>query len=89
MLVFLMNADEIPSEQDLKNADRDPVAAVFRWLLMRGIRPDPTKEPQNLVQPVNEKEILDKWKQCMDPTALLHDLLICAKLDHISKDDYI
>ncbi len=81
------NANKIPSEEELKNADYNVHAAVFRWLLMRGTRPDPTKEPKNLIQPINRKAILEKWTQYMDPNAPIHVCGMCGRRDIMTKED--
>ncbi|MCP4054760.1 MAG: hypothetical protein GY739_17290, partial [Mesoflavibacter sp.] len=81
------NADKIPTDEELKNADTNIYAAVFRWLLMRGIRPDPTKEPTDFNQPkMSEKEILEKWNKNMDPTVPIHICGMCGRQDIMSNE---
>ncbi|MCP4051456.1 MAG: hypothetical protein GY739_00080, partial [Mesoflavibacter sp.] len=81
------DADKIPTEEELKNADTNIYTAVFRWLLMRGIRPDPTKEPTDFNQPkMSDKEILDKWNKNMDPTVPIHICGMCGRQDIMSNE---
>ncbi len=78
-LTRLWNGDELPTDNELKQADHDPISAVFRFILMRGIREDPRKEPKDLVQSVDKKEILDKWKECMNPNVPIRVCATCGK----------
>ncbi len=74
----LFNSDQLPSDAELKNANYDVIAAVYRFLLMRGIRKDPRKEPKDVTHSVNLKNKLDKWKECMNPNVPIHVCGLCG-----------
>ncbi|MCP4053464.1 MAG: hypothetical protein GY739_10415, partial [Mesoflavibacter sp.] len=83
----LFNADKPLNDQKLKNANHDIIAAVQRFILIRGFRKDSRKEPQDLIPVVNEKEILDRWKECMGRDVDICVCAECGKRDFMAKSD--
>ncbi len=83
-----MNADKVPTDEELKKADQNLEAATFRFLLMRGIPADARKEPKNLVEPINEKQIFDEWKKSMNINAPIRICGLCGRRD-IMTTEYV
>ncbi len=86
----LWNADEIPSKQQLKIADRDVISASWRFLLLNKIRGDPKKEPKDLVVSIDEEKILNDWKNAMNHDIPMIICGTCGERDFmIENEDYI
>eukprot|EP01084_Bolivina_argentea_P113069 201603_1 len=88
MIKYGLNADKLPNDKELEKADQNIIAATFRWLLMRGIRPDPTKEPKDLVTQINRKKIYDDWKEAMDINVPIRICGLCGIQDIMTKNEY-
>ena len=83
--IKLWNSQSIPSSDEIRDANQDPINATYRFIMMGGHPQDSRKKPKQLFKPANNEELLNEWKFKMDNDLKICICAICGIRDYIDE----